>query len=318
VFALFYLLKKGELWYKRRKKQLSPSYYKKSRQDVIPLKLDIYGARDSDDDFSDEDAGFDADDGGGDLIDTSDADDGGGDIDSFDDDISGGETINAIQNEGAYIRKVKMTSNRHKYEDPIALAKKETEEETEKRIEDNTLLSFKNRLINAYLLLLSLVYLVRNTYTYPYTHSHTHTHTHTHTYTHTHTHTPQVMVSTALELFDCTVRKDGIATLDVFPALECYQTWWWIFMPIGIGSTLAYGIVLPGFYAFLVMHNRHRLATPMFIERYGSIYSGTCVCVCVCVLVCGANICHHLRLIDIWCYRIQIDVVILGEHHHDP
>eukprot|EP00163_Fabomonas_tropica_P026281 TRINITY_DN4759_c0_g1_i1.p1 TRINITY_DN4759_c0_g1~~TRINITY_DN4759_c0_g1_i1.p1 ORF type:complete len:2765 (+),score=608.45 TRINITY_DN4759_c0_g1_i1:633-8927(+) len=236
VFALFYLLKKIELWYQRRKKLLSPSFFSKQRE-TIPLNLDIYAARESDDDFSENDAAFEADDGGFSIHSSSEADDGGYDIDSEE----GPDTVVAEQRQGAYVRKVKMTSNRHKYEDPIALSATETEEEAERRIEDNALLSFKNRLINAYLLLLSLVYLV--------------------------------MVSTALELFDCTVRKDGVATLDVFPALECYQTWWWIFMPIGIISVLIYGVCLPSFYAFLVVHNRHRLATPIFIERYGSIYS---------------------------------------------
>eukprot|EP00163_Fabomonas_tropica_P002559 TRINITY_DN1197_c0_g1_i1.p1 TRINITY_DN1197_c0_g1~~TRINITY_DN1197_c0_g1_i1.p1 ORF type:complete len:1223 (+),score=281.85 TRINITY_DN1197_c0_g1_i1:1949-5617(+) len=113
--------------------------------------------------------------------------------------------------------------------------------ETMKMKELTNLPSLRRRLINAFLLLLSLFYLL--------------------------------IVMAALEIFDCTTREDGLSTLDAHPALVCTDAWWYAFLPIGIVGVLGYGVILPVCLFWWLRLNSHRLYTPEFLEAFGSLYS---------------------------------------------
>eukprot|EP00163_Fabomonas_tropica_P022311 TRINITY_DN3891_c0_g1_i2.p1 TRINITY_DN3891_c0_g1~~TRINITY_DN3891_c0_g1_i2.p1 ORF type:complete len:4052 (-),score=937.52 TRINITY_DN3891_c0_g1_i2:314-12469(-) len=97
-----------------------------------------------------------------------------------------------------------------------------------------------NRIINAYILLLTLTYLI--------------------------------MSSKTLDVFDCTLREDGTWALDPQPSLICFEPWWWTIAPVGILGLAMYGIIMPVGSAYWIIRNRHRLATPVYISRYGSLY----------------------------------------------
>eukprot|EP00163_Fabomonas_tropica_P011773 TRINITY_DN2265_c0_g1_i1.p1 TRINITY_DN2265_c0_g1~~TRINITY_DN2265_c0_g1_i1.p1 ORF type:complete len:2128 (-),score=551.89 TRINITY_DN2265_c0_g1_i1:181-6564(-) len=118
-----------------------------------------------------------------------------------------------------------------------ATAKKGNLVEKEKRRKDlNTL---KNSLVDGFMLLLALAYLL--------------------------------LITTSFEIFDCTPGKDGASTLDAKPDLNCYENWWWQLMPIGAAGILIYGIMIPGSMFIIIYRNRKNVSDPLFIESFGSV-----------------------------------------------
>ena len=101
--------------------------------------------------------------------------------------------------------------------------------------------SFTNRVINAYLSLLSLGFLS--------------------------------LASTALEPFGCKQEVDLSWTLVADPSLVCFAPWWnKIYGPAAFG-VLVYVIGLPALLFWWLRKNRSKLTDSEFTERYGSLYS---------------------------------------------
>jgi hypothetical protein len=98
----------------------------------------------------------------------------------------------------------------------------------------------RNRVINAFLMFLSLIYVLP--------------------------------VTKSLEIFDCSVREDGKISLDARPSLICFEAWWYKLAPVGGAGVIFYGILLPTALCVLIRRGRRRLTDPDFISRYGSIY----------------------------------------------
>jgi hypothetical protein len=101
--------------------------------------------------------------------------------------------------------------------------------------------SFSNRVINAYLSLLSLGFLT--------------------------------LASTALEPFGCRLDKDHKYTLVADPSKLCFDTWWRALAPFAVAGVLVYVIGIPVTLFWWLRRNRDRLSDPDFVERYGGLYS---------------------------------------------
>lgn len=95
-------------------------------------------------------------------------------------------------------------------------------------------------LINVYLLVLALIYLF--------------------------------LVSSTFQLFDCTVRADGIFTLDAQPSLICYDAWWYKLLPIGVAGIVVYALTIPAVFIFILRRFAKRLDEPRVIGRYGATF----------------------------------------------
>jgi hypothetical protein len=105
----------------------------------------------------------------------------------------------------------------------------------------STEFDIRNRCINAYCMLLTILYLLP--------------------------------ITKSFEIFDCTIREDGKSTLDAAPALLCYDPWWYKVAPIAAFGILFYVVLMPIAFAVLVIRNRGNLDRPFFIARYGTIYT---------------------------------------------
>jgi hypothetical protein len=101
--------------------------------------------------------------------------------------------------------------------------------------------SLRNRIINAYLLLLSLGYIL--------------------------------LASTALELFGCTRERDGQYVLDVDKSKFCFDAWWWSMLPYAAAAVVAYGLGIPLLFFLWFRANRNRVDETQFTERFHSLYS---------------------------------------------
>ena len=107
--------------------------------------------------------------------------------------------------------------------------------------QDTSLPSLKNRVINGYILLISLGYLT--------------------------------LASTAIEPFGCRREIDGSFILLADPSLKCGDKWWKSLLPYAILGILGYVIGIPlGLFCWLRAH-RLRLSEPEFVERYGGLFS---------------------------------------------
>jgi hypothetical protein len=80
------------------------------------------------------------------------------------------------------------------------------------------------------------------------------------------------LVRGALRHFDCTLKADGVWSLDSFPSRSCYESWWWQLLPIAIVASLFYSLLVPVTVIIYMRRNRGRMRVPRFARRFGSFY----------------------------------------------
>eukprot|EP00161_Ancyromonas_sigmoides_P005253 TRINITY_DN155_c0_g1_i11.p1 TRINITY_DN155_c0_g1~~TRINITY_DN155_c0_g1_i11.p1 ORF type:complete len:1977 (-),score=42.19 TRINITY_DN155_c0_g1_i11:409-6339(-) len=104
----------------------------------------------------------------------------------------------------------------------------------------DTLSSIRNSICNAFVLIVSLLYLV--------------------------------LSEAALSFFDCTKQPDNTWTLDSAPANICFSEWWYARLPVSLAALAVYVVGIPLGVVLLLHRNKTRLYDPVFASRFGVLY----------------------------------------------
>jgi hypothetical protein len=82
-----------------------------------------------------------------------------------------------------------------------------------------------------------------------------------------------VMMSSAVQPFDCTRQSDGTFTLTKSPSSRCFDSVWFSHLPAIVFFILLYGFSIPAVMIYIFYSNRHQKSTIAFLSKYNSLVS---------------------------------------------